>query len=325
MVEEKENKVQTAQPEIKVDTKIVEKDIKPKETYALEQHKIYFFTKDGELIKDYDVKNPDKYPDAIKMARIQEMTKEEYMKMAALKKEQELIFRPDQPHRRGLLGWIEKKLVKPVPDQENNDRARRFLWIHVFIKNKLFKNGIKIMKRLTGEYIVKNMEDIPRKPYNNHQRMIYHCYQKAVEDSFAGIPFKADELRAEVNHVKFNSRNHYVKWMKDNKYWSYDNRMTAVGLLMMEVLEDTFDREVFNYFLLRIWHEMNTFYDGKVPVPGEFPTYTSRFANNDPYFALFKTEKWNRIWDPKLKLKDELTEEELKKFSSQIPPEEKKE
>jgi len=277
------------------------------------ENKVYHFSPEGKLVPDNEADET-----SIKMVKIKPMTLEEIERLKNIKaNKSELIFRPDQEYRKGIMGWIEKKLVRPRKDQTEHPRARRYLFIHVFLKNKMFKNGLKVMKKLTGKYLIKNIEEIPEKPYNNHLRIFYYCYQKALEDSFSGIPFNSKELRAEVSHMKFKSRPEYVKWMQDTKYWSYDNRMTAVGLLMMEFLEDTFDREVLNYMMIRMWHEMNKFYEGKVPIPGEFPVYTSRFANNEPYFARFKEDRWNKVWGPRLMVKDELEEDDPRRLKAE--------
>ena len=72
-------------------------------------------------------------------------------------------------------------------------------------------------------------------------------------------------------------------------------------ILLTTILEDTFDREVLNYFLLRMWHEMNIYYKGKVPMPGEYPVYVSKFANNPVYFQTMKENY--PVWEPKLEVK----------------------
>lgn len=225
------------------------------------------------------------------LEQVSNVNKEEIEKLK--NQNQKMILRQSvvEP-KKGLLGWIEKKVNR----SGGNDSpiSRRYHRIHEIVKNKLFKRGIWVMKKAMGRYMIKGLEDIPEEPWNDNLRMIYYSFDKGLQDTFAGIPFNHFQFARRHEAKPFENRKQYQEWLKSSKFWSYDNRMSMINLLFTEILEDSFDRELWNMFSFRLYWNMHDHYKGDVPRPGEFPIYTGVHPDNPEYFKKFEGKK---TWD----------------------------
>ncbi len=201
------------------------------------------------------------------------------------------IFRPVKGKPDGKVKkWIKKKMVAYL--MGDNLFKKRFTQIHVVAKNKIFKVLMKRFVNVIGEHMVKGLDDIPAQWYNNHIRIFYNSWQNGLDDMFTELIYKLD--RPDVKG--FENKEAYLAWLKNSRYWSHENRQTIINVWITEILEDTADREWLNFFMLRMWHDMNDFYKGNVPKPGDYPVYTSPTQHNREYFEENRNEP---VWKPK--------------------------
>jgi len=191
---------------------------------------------------------------------------------------------------KGILKPIIKFLRRTFSGYETfgNDNAylHRYGRVHLIAKNWLFKPSLKIVKKAIGRYAIQSLDDIPDKPYNVHHRIFYHSWQDGLIDTFVGPLWDKGQKRPESR--QFQDKEAYVQWLVESKYWSWDNRSSIINLWMTEIMEDTFDREWLNYFMLRMYHELHSHYGGNVPQPNEYPHYVGIVADNPDYFRMFE-------------------------------------
>jgi len=209
------------------------------------------------------------------------------------------IFR-DMPNISNTRKFIYNSMVKIVQWQVDKVSKitiddRRFNRIHKVVKVRIVHNALKFLEKVIGKYIIKSSDDIPKKWYNNHLRILYNCWELSIRDMFEILTY---------NQIKFNgNEKKRKKFLKDyptakkfvdksgvNKQRSWTSRMMLMRLYMTEVLEDTADREMMNFFMMRVTHEMMMFYGvdvnerAKVPLPGQFPVYYSKTGSYPEYF-----------------------------------------
>ena len=182
------------------------------------------------------------------------------------------------------IGMLEKQLMK-----YNNSGfdvlapyMKRYKRIHVWAKNKLFKNGLRIMKKVLKNYTIEDIDKIPNEWYNAHHRMFYHCWHKALDSVFTKMIYPMGKCDAK----KFKSPDDYLQHIKLSGYWSYQNRSDIIKIWMCEIMEDTVDREWVNFFMMENYWAMHRFYNGNVPKPNgkDFPVYKSMTQMNPEYF-----------------------------------------
>lgn len=254
------------------------------------------------------------HPKILEQLRAQKVPEEQIEKMIMLDPVKNVILRPAQDDKKGWWYRIERWLTRPVSSDARNKLnpdgtkkkiktmdderyERRYLRIHVIAKNFLFKPALSILKKVLGPYLIKSLKDIPAEPYNNHHRIFYYCWQEALIDTFIGPDWDKGEIgrRPEAKANGFDNRDDYIRWLQDTRFWSWDNRKKVIDIWMTEIMEDSFDREWMNYFMTRMYWEMNELYKGNVPKPGEYPVFTGTTANNPPYFHRFIGHPvWNK-------------------------------
>lgn len=227
--------------------------------------------------------NEDGKPEKITLEELQKLTKSE------------TIFRPPQPRTKGLKLWLEKKISG---DNTLDLQMRRFNRVHTITKNWMFKPVMKLLRLIMGRYAINSLDDIPLKPWNNHARMFYHCWQEALIDDFAGVPFNNETGWWFAR--PFKNRFYFKDYLTQSGYWSYENRKDFINLWMTEILEDTFDRNWLDYMMIRLYWTMHEHYNGNVPKLGEYPKYTGRICNNKQYFDKFVGKE---VWIPKDKMR----------------------
>ncbi|MFZ5988261.1 MAG: hypothetical protein ACOYWZ_14205 [Bacillota bacterium] len=260
-----------------------------------EKDKIYWFSKDGAIVEDG--KQTDESIPLIKLKIIKKGSNDE----ECMKK---MIFDMNLPENpKGWKFWLERKITKC---DRTNPLSVKYMRIHVLIKNKIVKKAVWILKKFFGRYILKDFDSIEAVPHNNHIRMFYYCYEKALFDALCGIPYDANKVRPEAIQHNLMNREEYEKWVKENKFWSYQNRMDLMKLYLAEVLVDTFDREHLNYSVLNLYWTLNEHYKGNVPKPGEYPVYTAKGPTN---YIYFKRMKDYSLWNPAESKKEEIKKE----------------
>ena len=296
MVKTKKIEKVIVQPKVAEPINVVE------EIDVFKENKVYHFTKDGRMIPESEAT-----PDTIKMAKLIPITKEEFDKMTVKDK---VIFR-DIPDTK--INWYDKLLGKWLKYPTKNVYQQRTGRVHQVAKNLFFKPALKVLKKVMGKYVIKTIIDIPTDKHNNHHRIFYHCWQEALLDTFVGPNWEGGQKRTEAK--QFVTKEEYVKWLQETKFWSWDNRSSVINLWMTEIMEDTFDREWMNYFMLRMYHEMNELYQGNVPKTNDYPHFTGMFANNPSYFVKFNSHpQWNPkgSWNQQIKAKEEIKNNEPK-------------
>jgi hypothetical protein len=190
---------------------------------------------------------------------------------------------------------MKERMIKYLND--THPAKSRFMRIHVLVKAKLVFPGIKFLKWLLREYLVKDLNSIPNTWYNAHHRMFYWCWDRALEDEWRLHYYDTNPDNPKSKGL--TSDEFYDKVRKTNK--SHIFRMNIIQIWMTEMLEDTVDREWCNFFVMRMTHEMMKFYGvseaemKKVPMPGEFPIYKCGIQINPPYFMM---NRHRRNWNP---------------------------
>jgi hypothetical protein len=169
----------------------------------------------------------------------------------------------------------------------------------------MFKKGLKLFKRVLGKYLITSLDDMEAKPHNNMPRIFYYCWKETLDDTFVEKIWRPQYL--DPNYPAHDSPEEFIKYMKDIKHWSRYNRSSIIDVWMTEIMEDTFDRDWLNLFMLKMYHEIHDLYDGEVPKPEQYPLYMTQTRNNPLYFAVFNTYP---LWHPKEKKKDEMQQKD---------------
>lgn len=199
---------------------------------------------------------------------------------------------------------------KELHEQKDNQRYyhRRYHWLHVVLKNWLFKPGKKIMMKFFGRHCVKDIDDIPAEPYNTLLRINFWAKEMGRDYVFMYMAYNLGR-----GNSPCTTREDYLKWCKDGNFWSYNNRLDVDRMLMTMILEDTIDREIMVRQMLFIYHAMNEAFDGNVPLPWMYPMYKSMGPVDFDYMkAMAKFKTW---YPPKsmFDLNLEINREENKK------------
>lgn len=211
------------------------------------------------------------------------------------------IFQPVDCNR----GWFKKKLMKlaqlladlSLPGESRDVR------IHKFLKNMLLRPALKIMQHTVGKkYIIKEDKDIVRQWHNNHIRIFRHCYHQSTDDIYRlliyGASYNSARGKTKETFVKeYKDGNeflekHKANWIKKGAlHHGYFLRNLLCDIWVTEMLQDTADREWCNFFNMRVCHEMMQLYGvsmeerKKVPMPGQYPLYTSGGPYDHEYFV----------------------------------------
>ena len=195
----------------------------------------------------------------------------------------EYIFRP-----------IEGKNIHDMED--NKEYRKRFHIIHRVIKNSLIYPVLFFIEKRIGKYLVRKIDDIPEKWFNNHIRMFYHSFNKGLFDMWI---YKYRGLKSKrTGKTDGEYLNDFIFKKRNLSHWS---RSMLINIWCTEVMEDTIDREWFNMSIMNLAHRMMEHYGvskkerDKVPKPGQFPVYKSMTASNPQYFINNTNEKTWRV------------------------------
>jgi hypothetical protein len=185
-----------------------------------------------------------------------------------------------------------KRYIRMWDPKEGNRYNKRYHFLHVMIKNKIFKPAKRILMWLFGRHLVHEVSDIPDEPYNNLLRI--HLWSRKCSVDFV---FKYLCYNLGRGNKPFNTREEYLDWCKKGNFWSYNNRLDVDKLLMTMQLEDTIDREILIRSMLFSYHAMNEAFDGDVPFPWEYPMYKSTYNMNMEFMSAMA--KYNTWYPPK--------------------------
>lgn len=175
-----------------------------------------------------------------------------------------------------------------------NRRRNRF---HIIFKKWLTYPLMKIVDLIIGPHIWKHDSKIKQDWWNNHIRIKRHCYLKALQDGW-GI-MVSNQIWHQLEQKKISYKEVVLNAMKRR---SYKSRKFMCDLQATLELEDTFDREVNNFFILRLTREMMSFYGvnpseiNKIPKPGQYPVYLAKKPNDMTFFSKCILEP---VWIPK--------------------------
>jgi len=195
------------------------------------------------------------------------------------------IFRPITKKESKINKWIKKKMIEHL--QKSSPEAKRWHWIHRIVKFRFMHPFLKFLGKFMGKYLIKGSQDIPAEKYNNHIRIFFDSWEKALKDMLIGID-------CTLRHKSGPEIEKYKKTIHTNP--AYTARMLLLRLWLTEILEDTADREWLNFFMLRMYHEMHELYGGNVPDIGEFPHYLSLRDGDISYFM--KHDRYP-LWESK--------------------------
>ena len=176
----------------------------------------------------------------------------------------------------------------------------RFLSFHQGFKCGIIYPIFNWISKKVSKYLVKELDDIDEGWHNNINRMWYWSMRQGLWDLWYHFKYdvKSYPKHSKLRVKKFGSFDNFVKHYKVKKKWtSHKSRMMGLNIILTEIMEDTVDREWFNFGLLRFWHEMNDFYKDKggVPKPGEFPIYDVKTENYPEYFVCNMNHP---VWKP---------------------------
>jgi hypothetical protein len=195
------------------------------------------------------------------------------------------------PTEEEIRKGMRESIMRPVPGDDQDtiykNKMERFRQIHVWAKNKLAYPLLKQFEKILGRFLIKSIDDIPEKWFNNHMRMMYYSWDQGLEDMWmlqhrAMNPRKAIEYGTPENYMEKYIKH---KYGPGNKY-----RKMIFQIWLTEALEDSIDREWFNMFTMRLTHEMMKHYGvskeemDKVPKVGKYPIYKSGIEYNPQYF-----------------------------------------
>ena len=171
---------------------------------------------------------------------------------------------------------------------------RRF-WVMHFVFKKYFMYPIfKVLVKVLGKNLVKEDIEIAQYPYNNHIRLLRESLHEATDDVWRYMVYPQNVMGAKNRGVDpdFTSSEHILKYVKSKTYLScYKARFLAWNIWITEMLEDSIDRELCNFLVMRIAHEMMMFYGvseterAKIPIPGQYPIYLANGPHHPDYFA----------------------------------------
>lgn len=194
------------------------------------------------------------------------------------------------------LKRAEKMGIKAMNLRRNNmPGMKRHLRIHVLIKAKLVRFGMWAISKFLNKYLIKDFDDIPKVKHNNLLRIFYKSFEDGLDDMWRFLHWN---LRGRPNihfNKKFKDADDFIEAIKDVDYWSHRRRLLFLRIWFTEILEDSADREWINNTILELYWNLNKFYKGDVPKPGEFPVFLSTSEKQVPYFM--EVNRMN-LWQP---------------------------
>lgn len=216
---------------------------------------------------------------------------------------------------------------------EMQDRYKRHQVIHYVWKTKIFLPLIWFLERRIKKFMITKVDDIPNEIYNRNFQILYHSFERGVEDwhynFYGGIKNGVkDEKRYKELEENFKNKE-TCHWYKVPKFF--------LNLICTIVLEDTAYRELLNCVMMRMQGEMNRAWNPEIK--HRFPLYISmhdQFINyfiewmrvegggllkideNPPLNIEFYTEKTKNIKLNQQAVEEieKLTEEERERFKS---------
>ena len=172
-------------------------------------------------------------------------------------------------------------------------KVNRYRVIHRVVKQGFMHPLLKFIGKRLGRFLIKDLDELPNTWFNVMLRMMYDNYQKALDDMWT-LQFMPEYLK------KHKTKEEYLQ----NRYKtrSHKGRKLIFDIWMTEVMEDTIDREAFNFWMMRNTHSMMEHFGvskkqrDKVPRPGDFPIYKASTNVNPTYFL---NNIHRKTWSPK--------------------------
>ena len=214
------------------------------------------------------------------------------------------IFQPTAVEK----SWIKKHIrrlgvfmVEMTEPQQN-----RYIRIHKILKPFVLYPAFRFIKWIMSKkHFVDDDSKIVHEWYNNHIRIFNHAFHESVDDILRVLVYNQKLSNPKVNEKfvrEFPTPQSYLDNFKKkniNTLHPINARHLACSVWVTEMLEDTADREMCNYLVLRMAHEVMQLYNvsaierKKVPMPGQFPVYIA----NGPYNPKFFHDNFMRpIW-----------------------------
>jgi hypothetical protein len=208
------------------------------------------------------------------------------------------IFSPPKEDK-GVKGWMKRNMIKWL--QKEEPTQKRFRTIHA-IKLGFLHPLLKYIAHRFGRFMVKDINDIDNKWWNAHLRIMYHSFDKGLDDMWMKMYYEQGKGKFVKDYPTPQAfLDNFIKNETLGYNLSHRHRLLLIKVWMTEILEDSIDREWLNMAILNQTHEMMKFYGvsesemKKVPLPGEFPIYLSITANNPGYFM---ANMHRKCWSP---------------------------
>lgn len=184
--------------------------------------------------------------------------------------------KPKEPMR---LRW---SIFRPVENEDmtksetQNKRMKRWKFIHVAFKAKLFVPFVWYMERKLKKYMIQNREDIPDEPYNENILALWDTVDQ-------GIPKWWNKFRGLDDGLGDK------EWQESSKHQLAVGKLNCVRiptffmrLYLTIVLEDTAYREQFNYLAYEFYSRMLQLHHPDKPII--HPMYVVQYDYFFPYF-----------------------------------------
>ncbi len=167
------------------------------------------------------------------------------------------------------------------PTKDYAEKLKRYNFIHLFFKAKIFMPFMYITEKLLKRYMIKERADIPDEPYNRNFFIMWDAFEEYTKEWW--WKFK------NIDHMEAN-----LKKQHEENYYSRANPRYLNGQSWYKVLhffwrlwlticlEDTAYREINNFLLHGIHEKMNKEY--KPEIKHEHIMYTGAYDMNLGYF-----------------------------------------
>ena len=161
------------------------------------------------------------------------------------------------------------------PTKNDEEKNKRFQFIHYAFKSKLFVPLMKKYEKKLGKHMVTKRSDIPDEPYNVNFFLIWDTFEETMKNYW--WTFKNIEMMDEKN-----KKQHYKMWEeRKGEHWYWIPKF-MMRLWMTIALEDTAYREQMNFLLFTMQGNMNKRWNPEIQ--HQFPMYTGAYDMNIGYF-----------------------------------------
>ena len=164
------------------------------------------------------------------------------------------------------------------PSENFKLKLKRYNFIHYSFKEKLFVPFLKIIEKILLKVMINHRKDIPNKPWNRNFYILWDAFEQSEKECW----FKFKKISEMPEKLK---QDHINDW--DNKAEQHFYRFPKflMRLWFTICLEDSYYRELTNFFLFRLQGLMNKAY--KPEIKHVWPVYNCMFDSHPHYFQFW--------------------------------------